>query len=134
MSSKVLAGNETEVSNALSNIYKALGTEDVEMKQYFEFLEVIIKEGDVKDYFEKLSPEYKKLVEDVQDEMQQEGAFIEELSKYTVMAIQTHKDQENHLENIQLYVSNLGEYIHPEARKYFDFFYWNMLRERMQRN
>ncbi|MDP8269638.1 MAG: tetratricopeptide repeat protein [Candidatus Tenebribacter davisii] len=120
MTSKVLAGNGTEVSNALSSINESLPSEVVEMKQYFEFLNIIIKKGDDKDYFEKLSPGYKQMVIEVQNDMQQE-AFWEELNKYTVMSIQTHNNQENLLEEMRLHISKLGENIHPEVRKYYGF-------------
>jgi tetratricopeptide (TPR) repeat protein len=120
MSSNVLAEKGTEVSIALRNINESLGAENVELKQYFEFLEVIIQKGDVQGYFEKLSPEYKKLVEDVHKEIQRK-AFWEELKKFTVMAIKTHNGQEDFLEEILLHISKLGEDIHPEVRKYYDF-------------
>jgi len=120
MTYNVLTGKGTELSDALSNINESLQSEDVEMKQYFKFLNILTQEGDAQDYFEKLSPEYKQMVIDVQNGMQQR-ALIEELNKYTVMAIKSHNNQENLLEEIRLHISNLGGNIHPEVRKYYDF-------------
>ncbi|MCF7919214.1 MAG: tetratricopeptide repeat protein [Candidatus Cloacimonetes bacterium] len=116
----VLKGNGSDICDVLSKINKSLLSTDVDMKKYIEFLYVLIQKGDAMGYYEKLSPDFKELVNDVRNEMQQR-TIIETLTKFTIMAIKSHETQDDHIEEIQQQIEELREEANSEVRKYYDF-------------
>jgi hypothetical protein len=116
----VVTSEDTKAMEMINNIKPELSEKDQEMLDYFEFLMSMVKQEEIEQLYQNLTPEYKKLFVEVQQTIHRNN-FEEKLKQHSILAIKTHLKEKDHIQTLQSHISNLGEDIHPEITKYYDF-------------